>query len=128
MWFRFPEGIDNISVEQQNFQSEYEDKDRVKYFRAPDHFAPVILDLQGFTRMATPPEGAPPDLPKEDPEASRALGNLASQVDALKQDNLNLREENMALIAERDMLSARVAAAEAKVEPEPDKSTIPSKK
>lgn len=125
MWFKFPEGVDNISVQQQNFRSEAQDKEGGDYFRAPDHFAPIILELPGFSRVMTPPEGAPADLPKEDSETSLALGSLASQVDALKQDNQNLREENANLIRERDALVIQVATLEVEVKESETKEKEP---
>jgi len=105
MWFRFPEGIDQISVEQQQFHPEHKDKDGNLYFRAPDHFAPTILNLQGFSRVEQP-EGAPDDLPHEDPQAKTALDNMASEVSALQDEVVRLRAENNDLIKERDALQA----------------------
>lgn len=92
MWFRFPAGTDQISIEQQSFMVEHEDKDGVKYFRAPDHFAPVILGLSGFTRVDQP-EGAPKDLEPIDPKRAEATDKLAAEVASLQEENQLLRQQ-----------------------------------
>ena len=47
MWFSFPQGTTALSCNQQQFVPEHT-ADGVNYFRAPSHFAPIILDLPGF--------------------------------------------------------------------------------
>jgi hypothetical protein len=55
MWVRFPDGTSQVSIEQQTFHVEHEDKEGNKYFQVPDHFAPTILDLlPGFRRVDRP--------------------------------------------------------------------------
>lgn len=105
MWFAFPEGVDQISVEQQIFRPEHKDKDGRQFFRAPDHFAPTILGQPGFARVEQP-EGAPEDLPKDDPQRSAALDQMATEVGALQEEVVRLRAENADLIKERDALLA----------------------
>lgn len=92
MWFRFPAGTDQISIEQQTFAVEHEDKDGVKYFRAPDHFAPIILGLGGFTRVDQP-EGAPKDLEPIDPKRAEVTDKLAAEVASLQEENQLLRQQ-----------------------------------
>lgn len=92
MWFQLPDGTDQVSVELQTFKSEVKDKEGRQYFRAPDHFAPLILDLPGFRQAKTPPDGAPPDLPKSDPLRDGAIGQLGSEVSALKTENEALKK------------------------------------
>lgn len=99
MWFRFPEGTTQISIEQQIFTAESKDADGNEYFRAPDHFAPIILGLGGFTRVSEDqlPKGAPPDLPKHDPARAEAIDMLSADHAALK-DQYNLQvEQNQAM-------------------------------
>lgn len=115
MWFKFPEGSDQINIEQQTFHVEAEDEEG-KYFRAPDHFAPVILGLAGFSRVTKVLKGAPKDLPKSDPQSGRALDKMSTEYDALKQEHTRLLSEHVALIAERDGLKDDLADAEKEVE------------
>lgn len=105
MWFAFPEGIDQLSVEQQIFRPEHKDKDGRQYFRAPDHFAPAILGQTGFARVQRP-EGAPEDLPKEDPRGNAALDQMATEVSALQDEVMRLRAMCNEVIQERDALKA----------------------
>lgn len=92
MWFKFPPGTDQISIEQQIFSVEHKDKDGVGYFRAPDHFAPMILDLSGYTRVAQP-EGAPEDLEPIDPKRAEATDKLAAALAASQEENQLLRQQ-----------------------------------
>jgi hypothetical protein len=89
MWFRFPEGTREISVQLQNFFPEAKDEDGRDCFRAPDHFAPIILDLPGFGQGK--PIGNPKDLPKDDLIKDTALSQLAGQVEGLKVENEALK-------------------------------------
>jgi len=134
MWFKFPEGTTQISIEQQIFTAESEDKDGNAYFRAPDHFAPIILGLGGFTRATEDqlPKDAPADLPKSDPERAAAIDVLSADHAALR-DRYNLQvEQNQTMHKElQDALTAldgaqkevaRLQAALDKVEEEAKKA------
>jgi hypothetical protein len=112
MWFLFPKDTDQITVEQQNFTVEAEDEDGNKFFRAPDHFAPTILALPGFSR-AQQPEGAPDDLPKEDPKRADALDQLSAQLEALKLENERLRDENRERQAKLEKAEAELSEVKA---------------
>lgn len=99
MWFRFPEGTTQISIEQQIFEAEVTAEDGSTYFRAPDHFAPTILGLGGFTRVAEDqlPKGAPPDLPKDDPARAAAIDVLSADHAALKEQYQLQVDQNAAM-------------------------------
>ena len=104
MWFQFPEGTTEISVQQMNFKPEFEDKFGGKYFRAPDHFAPIILALPKFKAVADMPEGAP-----EDAGVDFTLGG----------DNLTIRQLTADLGAarlENEQLNAALASFRAESE------------
>jgi hypothetical protein len=92
MWFRFPVGYSGITVEQQSFTPEAADNNGRNYFRAPDHFAPRILQIKGF-ELAEPPDGAPDDLPRADPLRDGAIAGLTAEMQALKLENQNLRSD-----------------------------------
>jgi len=122
MWFSFPPGYEAISVEQQQFNVEITDTAGVGYFRAPDHFATKILALQGFA-VATPPEGAPEDLPRMDPLRDGAIAELTGTTEAQKREIHDLREDlgamNAKIIAlqtEKVDLLAKLETAEAEIE------------
>lgn len=114
MWFRFPDGVDQISVEQQLFRAEATGEDGSRLFRAPDHFAPIILELGGFSKAAQPPDG-PPDLIPENPVSSLALERLAEQVEALLEENQRLRYQVSDLQAEKEVLLRQISPPEAEV-------------
>ncbi len=107
MWFQFPEGVERLSMELQEYITEAKDPEGRGYFRAPDHYAPLILDLPGF-KTAKPPEGAPADLPKADPLRDGAIGDLTRQVDSLKLENENLRANTAELRAANDDLKLKL--------------------
>lgn len=114
MWFKFPKDCGGISVEQQSFGVEAVDEDGGNYFRAPDHFAPRILAIAGFS-LANPPAGAPEDLPKADPLRDGAIAELTASTESLKNELKDLRSDLVAanakiiaLVSERDALVARV--------------------
>ncbi len=127
MWFLFPEGSDRISVQQQEFASEFVDADGRQYFRAPDHFAGIILDQPGF-RSVKPPEGAPEDLPLADPLRDGAIGQLGSQVDALKLENTSLKAANTELKATNADLNSKLSVAleEVKILRKPEEGKVKS--
>jgi flagellar motility protein MotE (MotC chaperone) len=93
MWFQFPQGVNGISVELQHFVPEFKDQKGNNYFRAPDHFAPRILALKGFTTVTDLPEGAPEDLPRADPQRDGAITELTQTVEAQRRDLQNLRSD-----------------------------------
>lgn len=125
MWFAFPEGTTSITVQQQEFHPEIKAKvddggirKEISFFRAPDHFAGIILDQPGFRRML-PPEAAnpPPDLPDA---ASLALDNdlvnqLTGQVDTARREAEAARAHLAEVSAERDDLKLKLHEAEVKV-------------
>jgi hypothetical protein len=121
MWFEFPRGLDFISIQLQEFRTEFlgmaVDKDgneyEAHYFRAPDHFAPLILDIPGF-KVAVPGEGAPEDLPKETPEKDNAISQLAARNDALLSENQELRARLEEMAAKCDSLVLRLHEAQTK--------------
>lgn len=114
MWFKLPDGVDQISVEQQIFREEFSD-DKGRYFRAPDHFAPIILGQTGFERV-TQPEGAPDDIKAEDPRRGKAMDELADANTALQAEVVQLRQEVKDLTAERDALNTSVSSLESQLD------------
>jgi len=115
MWFGFPPGATQISVNNQIFEIEAKDDNDRGLFRAPDHFAPQILDLPGFSRVEAPKDG-PPDLPKTlDDGVGKEVDRLAAQ---LAQRDLELSHYK-SLVAEvsveRDELKLQLHEAQAKV-------------
>jgi len=100
VWFRFPPGTREISVQQQNFFPEAKDENGHDCFRAPDHFASLILDLPGFGEGK--PIGNPEDLPKVDPLRDGAIAQLAGQVEGLKVENESLKATIAEIKIDRD--------------------------
>lgn len=92
MWFQFPKGAESISVQQQQFSIEASDEEGRGYFRAPDHFAGLILDVPGFSAKE-PPNTDLPDLPKADPLRDGAIGDLGRKLDASQTETRELRED-----------------------------------
>lgn len=82
MWFRFPEGVTEVNCQQQSFSAEVEDETGA-YFRAPDHFAPFLLGVPGFTAV-----DAPKDAPLGEPRFlhESTIGDLSRQVSSLKDE------------------------------------------
>lgn len=124
MWFRFPEGVSEISIQQLNFKAEWEEEGEVKdgntvrkvtwqFFRAPEHLAPYIMDLKDFAAVGQP-EGAPDDLAPGDPGSSTTIQSITGQMNSLQEENLRLREVVERLTQEMKVLEARTIAAEAK--------------
>jgi septal ring factor EnvC (AmiA/AmiB activator) len=123
MWFSFPEGCTSLSVELQEFFPEIRDDEGRAYFRAPDHFAPRILMLNGFAVVEVPPIGAPDDLPKADPLRDSAIAELTRALEAQKLEVQGLRADLgastarvVALSNERTDLEAKLKASDALVE------------
>ena len=121
MWFSFPPGCGAISVERQEFVAEWTDDNGKGYFRAPDHFAPRILAIQGFSVVETP-DGAPADLPKADPLRDSAIAELTGTAQAQRDEIQNLRSDLQAATArvaalsnEKTDLVTKLAVAEAKI-------------
>jgi hypothetical protein len=117
MWFKFPEGTEAITVQQQSFSVEARDNDGNGYFRAPDHFAAIILDLPGFTHKV-PPEGSTDlaDLSPFDPVKDSNVQMLAAKNEALKLENDGLRAAHAEISAERDGLKLKLYEAEQEIE------------
>ena len=110
MWFKFPDGVDQISVQQQPFKVEVEQEGK-KFFRAPDHFAPLILDLPGFTGERPQGDGVPPDLPPSIPGAESTVDALTLQLSELKESEAALRETLATVTKERDKAVGALATA-----------------
>lgn len=99
MWFKFPSGTTEISVERQNFIVEATDSEGNGYFRAPNHFASTILSLKGFA-PAEQPEGGPKDLDPNDVLRNGAISDLGKQVVALTQELSDAKSGLISLNAE----------------------------
>ncbi len=94
MWFRLAEGATGISVQGQEFSAEVIDEEGRGFFRAPDHFAPLILDLNGFEAIGAPPGTDLPDLPQADPERDTAITRMTMQIQSLINERDALREQD----------------------------------
>lgn len=138
MWFQLPEGCGGITVERQEFMPEFRNDKGTAYFRAPDHFAPRILALKGFVAVQQP-EGAPEDLPKEDPARDGAIEELTRNLEAQRIEVQNLRSDLAAAVSrisamtnERTDLNTTLAKALARVaeleEELEDRPTVEGKK
>lgn len=117
MWFAFPEGVDCISVELQEYHSEVE-HDGTRYFRAPDHFAAKILDLSGFKHQIPPQEANPPeDIPRGEVLTADAQNAalLSGRVNALELERDEARARLAEVSAERDSLKLKLHETEADV-------------
>lgn len=117
MWFSFPEGSDSITVERQPFPAEITDSKGRSYFRAPDHFAPRILEIPGFS-ACNPPDGSEglEELPNQDPLRDGAIGELTARLAAQGIELQNLRSDYnaqqakmSALVAEKTELERQLA-------------------
>lgn len=132
MWFELPTNVSGISVQRQDFKPEHVTADNKRYFRAPEHFAPEIINMGLGIRPVVPGEDWPDDLPPE--VVSNAIGDLSKEVTSLKTENENLRtllsgarRENFDLLAKVEDLSKRLEAALEAPEPKPE-SQVESKK
>ena len=120
MWFAFPVGYERISVERQEFAPEFTDDKGRHYFRAPNHFAPMILAIKGFAQAEPPTDLA--DLPQADPLRDGAISQLTKENEALKLENTNTRSDIVAataqikaLVNDKTMLEAELLQAKAKI-------------
>lgn len=116
MWFKFPPNVTNISIEMQHFAEEFKDE-AGSYFRAPNHFAPIIKGLNaGFETLPVPPRGAPDDIPTYSLPVGSA--DITKQMTTLQLENQGLREDLgaalgqiRALTGENGTLAAKLAEA-----------------
>lgn len=120
MWFGFPEGCSSISIERQEFFTEVVGEDNRAYFRAPDHFAPRILMLNGF--VVADPTNLPEDLPQADPLRDGAIAQLTGESVAQRAEIRTLREDLAvatgrlsALANENATLTATLAAKDSEI-------------
>lgn len=115
MWFRFPDGVEQISANLQNFKTEVTQEGKA-FFRAPDHFAPLILDLPGFAAERPQGKDIPDDLPTSMPGSENALDTLTQQLSAAKESEAAVRETLSAVTNERDKLMAALKVAKEEVD------------
>jgi len=113
MWFQFPEGCTEISVQQQNYIAEVTDEDGNSLFRAPEHFAGLILDIPGFKIAMKVPADAPEDLPKGG--STREISDLlvSGKIDRLEMENETLRAAVATLNTQLSDLKLAVANSKA---------------
>lgn len=102
MWIKFPSGAESLSVEQQNFVTEYEvdvpdGKGGARHecwFRVPNHFVPTILGVNlGYSALQLgekPPGCDLDDLAASDPNRDDKIGSLAIQLDSQSKVNMEL--------------------------------------
>ena len=109
MWFRFPKGAERITIERQEFASEWTDAEGWNYFRAPAHFSPRILGLGAGFIVVADPKDMPADLPREDPERDNAIVALTAQLTARDDEIAGMRSDLIALRSELAARSAEVA-------------------
>jgi regulator of replication initiation timing len=112
-YFRFPKGVEAVSVEQQEFASVFTDRNGANYCTAPDHFAPKLLEI-GFVLVDKPSE-APGDTATEELLANDSIRELGRHLDGLRQENLDLRstletlqKDFLALKTENEGLKAQL--------------------
>lgn len=115
MWFKFPKGVERISVEHQEFIVEARDTDGNCFGRTPDHFGPRILSLGMGFEIAEQPEGAPADLPRADPLRDSAIVELTQTVEANKIEIRNLTTDLGTSMAQIRALNDEKLTALAKV-------------
>lgn len=111
MWFKMPKGAGTLTVERQAFVAEVTDSAGIGYFRAPDHFAPRILDLPGFVASDPPEDLNPPaDDTKQKGQVDKAIGELTQQLQMVKSENKTLREDAVANNAKHNALTLDFSA------------------
>ncbi len=119
-WFRFPLGVTEISVQNQNFRTEARDAEGRSYFRAPEHFTPLIVDLPGFYRTEAP-EGAPEDLA---PTLNGAVGGevsaLSGQLEVKDIEISHLKASLAETLVERDDLKLKIQSLTAELQDSKD--------
>jgi hypothetical protein len=124
MWFQFPTDTNAISVQNQEFRAEVRDGEGREYFRAPDHFAPIILDQPGFAAKS-PPNTDLGDLPAKDPLRDGALAQLTAQVGSSRQEIDTLKALLATVSVERDEWKKRALEAETKLANAEAEATAP---
>jgi hypothetical protein len=110
MWMRFPDGVERISIQLQEFKIEATDaKTGTNYFRVPNHFAPELLALKGFA-VQDPPDGTEiEDLPQLDPLRDGAIADLGKQLEMAKSELANARTDHNVTLGK---MAAKVAECE----------------
>lgn len=100
MWFRMAKGAESIQVQLQNFTVEVPDPryghidpgECRHFFRAPDHFAPTILSIPGFT-VETPEDIDESGLPPLAGQRDSAMEQMAAELQAARDELRSAREE-----------------------------------
>lgn len=105
MWLAFPNGCSGISVDHLEYSVEVRDESGIGYCRVPEHLAPRLLNIPGFS-IGNPPEGAPADLPKSDPLRDDVIATLSAQIEAQKREIQDIRSD---LIAANSRIQGLVA-------------------
>lgn len=129
IWFRFPPGVTQISVQQMAFNAEHSD-DAGAYFRVPDHFAANILALgMGFTQVARP-QGAPEDPVAEPNESAEAIQSLGAQISELQTKLDEANRLKVAAESDRERLADELFNANTKIaeltgQSKPERPTMP---
>ena len=132
MWFKFPKGVEKISIERLEFGVDATDHEGGNYFRAPDHFSSRILALPGFVFVAQPPDGAPADLTKTNSLQEVAISDLTKIIGILKLQVQNLTADlgaasaqAQALTTQNIKLTKQLEEANAKIEELEDEDNEP---
>lgn len=123
MLFQFPEGVTNISVQQQTFGADFTDDAGVSYFHAPDYLAGYILDLPGFKVPAVEPEGVPKDTTSAAP-VDTAVAQLTAQVERQRIEIISLNEALETVKGERDAMVNKYLDLEARLKEMTDAADI----
>jgi DNA repair exonuclease SbcCD ATPase subunit len=123
MWMQMPKGCERISVELQTFISEKQDEEGNSFCRVPDHFAPKLLAIGGFSIIKDIPADFPDDLPQQDPLRDNVIATLTKSTESMKTEMKNLREDLgsalarlTALMTEKAELEKKLSEAEDKIE------------
>jgi len=118
MWFKMPKGVNGVTVERQAFVKEVMDEDGRGYFRAPNHFAGIIINLLGM-EASVPPAGCDlEDLPLADPLRDGAIADLglkvenqSKEMEILRTDLNAARAQITSLMNENKQLLSQLHAA-----------------
>lgn len=97
-WFRMPKGVERVQVALQDFKAEVL-HDGGHFFRAPDHFAPTILGLSGFS-VQVPPDLDETALGPMEGERDEALEAMVAEIASLHEQLKTANETNGTLSAE----------------------------